>query len=451
MISESLETLAERLATGQETSCSLVEACFDRMSVEGSGAGRTFIQVNWHRAFAEAKAMDRLRMEDSHPSRYAGIPISVKDLFDVAGEITRAGSQVFASRHPAERDAVAIRHLRQAGFVFVGRTNMTEFAYSGLGLNPHFGTPLSPYNRDIGHIPGGSSSGAAVSVADGFAMAAIGTDTGGSCRIPAAFCGVVGYKPTASRISRDGVVALSDSLDSVGPFAADVRSAQILDAIMAGDPIPEESRRPLSSFRFAVPTSLVLDGMDDAVAGAFAQATAALRAFGATVDEFSIPSLLDLPQINSKGGLVAAEAWHGHKPLLEARFDDYDPRVAGRMMNGSHQTADDYMTLLDERRRVIAEVSAMMEGYDAMLMPTVSITPPALAPLLDDDDHYMATNLQVLRNTSVINFIDGCALSLPIHDEGTAPVGLMIAGLSGADQTVFAASLAIERQLHGSG
>lgn len=448
---ESLDSLADHLASGAVSSEDLVQGCLDRMAEEGSGAGRVFMQVNWNRALVEARASDQLRSEGSHPSRYAGIPISIKDLFDVAGDVTRAGSKVFAGRSPAEQDGIAINRLRRAGFVFIGRTNMTEFAYSGLGINPHYGTPLSPYRRDVGHVPGGSSSGAAVSVADGFAYGAIGTDTGGSCRIPAAFCGIVGYKPTASRVSQDGVVALSPSLDSVGPFAGDVRSVEILDAIMAGERVPEISERPLSSFRFAVPTSLVLDGLDDAVATAFARATAALRAFGASVEEIATPAFLDLPDINAQGGLVAAEAWHGHRPLVEARYDDYDPRVASRILNGRNQSADDYLTLLDERRRVLADVTARLAGFDLMLMPTVAVSPPELAPLEADDDHYLKVNLQVLRNTSVINFLDGCALSLPIHEGDEAPVGLMIAGLPGVDRLVFAASSAIERQLRGAG
>ena len=217
-----LATLAADLDSGRTTSRKLVEECLARIADPAGEGPRAFIHVDREAALTAADAMDRLRKVNAVPSRFAGIPISIKDLFDIKGQVTRAGSRALDDSPAAEHDAASVARLRQAGFVLIGRTNMTEFAYSGIGINPHFGTPKGGWNRAVGHVPGGSSSGAAVSVLDGMAHGALGTDTGGSCRIPAAYNGIVGYKPTQRRVPLDGSVPLSFSLDSIGPLARSV-------------------------------------------------------------------------------------------------------------------------------------------------------------------------------------------------------------------------------------
>src|SRR6201993_1929278 len=215
-----LASLAADLASGATSARKLVEECIARIADPAGEGQRAFIHVDRDAALEAADAMDRLRKANAAPSRFAGIPVSIKDLFDIKGQVTRAGSRALEDSAPAEADAPVVARLRAAGFVVIGRTNITEFAYSGIGINPHYGTPKSAYNRSVGHVPGGSSSGAAVSIADGMAFGALGTDTGGSCRIPAALCGVVGFKPTAHRVPTAGAFPLSTSLDSIGPLAA---------------------------------------------------------------------------------------------------------------------------------------------------------------------------------------------------------------------------------------
>ena len=264
-----LDTLADELAAGRTSARALAEAALAKIhDPEGEGA-RAFIAVDDAAVLANADHMDGLRKRGRAPSRYAGIPFSVKDLFDQAGEVTRAGSMILASAPPAGVDAPAISRLKAMGLVVLGRTNMTEFAYSGVGLNPHYGTPKSVYDRKTGRIPGGSSAGAGVSVGDGMCALAIGSDTGGSCRIPAAFNAIVGYKPSFGRIPTDGVFPLARSLDSVGPLAVSVSSAAIADAIMAGDWDGRIARREASTLRLGIPRHIVLDNLDPEVAAAF--------------------------------------------------------------------------------------------------------------------------------------------------------------------------------------
>ena len=429
-----LESLAQALDTGATTSRVLTEACLENAE-QGEGP-RAFIQLDRDGALATADAMDALRKVGQHPSAYAGIPISVKDLFDVQGQVTRAGSRVLAGA-PANADAPAIANLRQAGFVLVGRTNMTEFAFSGLGMNPHYGTPANPWDRANGRIPGGSSSGAVVSVTDGMAHAGIGSDTGGSCRIPAALCGLIGYKPTQSRVSLGGTAPLSFTLDSIGSLGRSPRCVEILDGILAGDMPKPATPRPISGLRLLAPTNLVLNGVDRKVAADFAAALATLRQHGATVDERVVPPLDRLPHINAKGGFAAAEALHWHKELMAKQPDGYDPRVITRIRKGESQTAADYITLLQDRERFIADMADELAGYDALVLPTVPTVAPKIADLDADEQLYGGTNLLMLRKPSVINFMDGCAISLPMHQSGSAPTGIMVAHSSGMDRQIL--------------
>lgn len=435
--------LSDQLTAGRTSARALVESCIERIRDEGGEGLRTFIQVDAESALNTAEAIDRLRGAGTAPSRFAGIPISVKDLFDIKDQVTRAGSVVLKDAAPARADAIAIERLRRTGFVLIGRTNMTEFAYSGLGINPHYGTPRNAWRRDEARVPGGSSSGAAISVADGMAYGALGTDTGGSCRIPAAFNSLVGYKPTAHRVPLAGALPLSPSLDSIGPIARSVTCCAILDAVVAGDEPTPPPPRPIRGLRLAVPKNVALDGMDHHVSSAFEAVLDQLSRAGAVVDTISIPEFDEVAAINSKGGFPAAESYAWHRALISAQRASYDPRVVSRILRGAEQSAADYLDLLAARSSLVRRLNARMADYDALAMPTVPIVPPRIADL-DEDEEFARTNLLVLRNPTLVNMFDGCAISLPINRAGDPPAGLMLAGEGGADRRILAIAVSVE-------
>ncbi len=441
-----IEQHAQALADGTITSRALVERCLDRIADPAGEGARAFIKVHAEHARVMADAMDALRRVGRAPSRYAGIPVSLKDLFDIVGEPTPAGSRVLADAPPATEHAPVVQRMLAAGFVPVGRTNMTEFAFSGLGINPHYGTPRSPWDRSAGRIPGGSSSGTAVSVSDGMAVAGLGTDTGGSCRIPAAFCGIVGYKPTARRVPITRVLPLAPSLDSVGPLAPSVACCAIIDAILAGETPALPEPATLSGLRLALPTNMVLDGMDATVSSAFDRALASLTKAGAHIVRIQVPEFDEVPAVNAKGGFAASEAYAWHRTLLAEKGNGYDPRIRVRIERGERMTAADYLELIDARRRLIAAFDARTHEFDALVMPTVPIVPPRIADL-DDEREYNRVNLHILRNTALGNFFDRCSISLPCHREGEPPVGLMLVGETLGDARLFAIAAAIEAAL----
>ena len=444
-----IQHLQRRLDAGETSSVELVEQALARiMDPDGEG-GRAFTAVWADQARAAAQASDMLRKAGLARSPIEGMPLSVKDLFDVAGQVTRAGSAVRRDAPPAESHATVVARLLSAGAILVGHTNMTEFAFSGLGLNPHYGTPSSPWDRENRRIPGGSSSGAAVSVADGMAVAALGTDTGGSIRAPAAVCGLTGFKPTSARIPAEGAFLLSRSLDSSGPLAASVTCCAILDAILADEPLLLPQTLPAGKLRLATTRSLVLDNADEVVRERYLAVLERLRELGVRIDEIEIPEFLDLAEINRKGGLVCAEAWFEHRDNLAARGAEYDPRVKARIVRGKDIDAADYIELQDTRLRWAAAIADRLEGYDALLMPTVPVVAPTIASLEASDNAYFAANALILRNTGLINFLDGCALSLPVHAEGEAPVGLMVAGTAYDDDRVLTVGRSIEALLQG--
>jgi aspartyl-tRNA(Asn)/glutamyl-tRNA(Gln) amidotransferase subunit A len=421
----------------------LVEQCLARITDQSGEGSRAFLKIHAEPALAAADFYDRVRARGGASSPFAGVPVSVKDLFDIAGDVTTAGSVVLKDASPAETDAPAVARLRAAGFIPIGRTNMTEFAFSGLGINPHHGTPSNAYDRKAGRIPGGSSSGAAVSITDGMALGALGTDTGGSCRIPAALCGIVGFKPTAHRVPTAGAFPLSTSLDSIGPLAATVACCAALDAVLAGEPVADLSPFPLTGLRMAVPQTMVLENIEPAVARAFESALAALRKAGARIVDIPLRELAELPQINAKGGLAAAEAYAIHRRYIVNSEKMYDPRVLVRILRGQEQDAADYVELVNARAGFIRRVAAMTAPYDALVMPTVPVTAPRLADLAADDA-YRSANFLVLRNPSIANFLDRCSISIPCHQAGDAPVGLMLIGEQGADRRLLAIAAAIE-------
>lgn len=445
-----INALSADLSHGRTSSVELTEAALVRAQDPMGEGSRAFTRLDAERARAAAKASDTLRGAGIVRSPLEGIPISIKDLFDVTGQTTTAGSVVLREAAEAQRNAVVVDRLIAAGAVIVGRTNMTEFAFSGLGLNPHYGTPRNPWNREEGgRIPGGSSSGAAVSVTDGMAVVGIGSDTGGSVRIPSALCGLTGFKPTQRRVPNDGALPLSSSLDSVGPIAASVSCCAITDAILSGEPCPDLEARALTGMRLLVPTTVALDHLDDAVASAFERACSKLAAAGAFITRAALPEFGQLAGLQTKGSIVGAEAWAWHRSLLETQQGSYDPRVATRIMNARQIGAADYIDLLTARRKWIESVEQRIAPYDALLMPTVPIVAPRIDALEKSDEAYFAANALILRNPTFINFMDGCAISLPCHHQGEAPVGLMLAAAGGRDHELLALALGVERVLAG--
>jgi aspartyl-tRNA(Asn)/glutamyl-tRNA(Gln) amidotransferase subunit A len=442
-----LLALAAQLDSGRTTSLVLVEDCLARIADPAGEGERTFIAVHAEAARAQADAMDLLRRHGRAPGPFAGIPISIKDLYDIAGEVTASGSVVLGDAAPARTHSTAVARVLAAGFVVIGRTNMTEFAFSGLGINPHHGTPASPWDRAARRIPGGSSSGAAVSVADGMAFAALGTDTGGSCRVPAALCGIVGYKPTARRVPTDGVLPLSFTLDSVGPLANSVACCAIVDAVLAGEPAAAPVARPLAGVRLALPDRIVTDGMDDPTAAAFERALAALSAAGAAIERVHFAPLDRIGAATAKASIAACEAYAWHRDLLARGGDRYDRRVRARIEGGAAASAADYLDALATRQAIILEMDALTAPYDAVVMPTVPTVPAPIAALEADDAAYLRTNALMLRNTALGNFLDRCAISLPCHRAGEPPAGLMLVGPRMGDAALFALAAGVEEVL----
>jgi aspartyl-tRNA(Asn)/glutamyl-tRNA(Gln) amidotransferase subunit A len=441
----SMAEMARRLAAGSLSSAQLVEEALAAIQNPAGEGARTFIQVHAASARAAAAQLDAERKSGRAAlSPIAGIPISLKDLFDEAGITTLGGSMVLVGQPPAQRDAVAVERLRRAGAIIIGRTNTVEFAYTGLGINPHYGTPKNVYDRATGRIPGGSTSGGAISVTDGMAAGAIGTDTGGSLRIPAALNGLVGFKPTQRRIPLDGVMPLSTSFDSAGPMAWTVEDCALLGAVLAGELSRPLRAPPLRGLRFAVPKTFFQDDLSPPVAAAFASALSKLSAAGATVTELPMVEFAKAPTINPRGMITASEAYAWHRDFIKTSAAKYDPRVLARIKTGETILAPDYVQLQALRRQFIRAINTAAAGYDAMLMPTTPDIAPPIAEVLKDDDTYYRINGRMLRNPSVVNLFDGCALSVPCHETGAAPVGLMVAGIGNTDHRLLAVGAAVE-------
>lgn len=446
---QNLTDLSRKLCSGKLTSTALVQDCFARLDACGPQADRIFLKTYPERANAMAGWLDDGRDKDIPLPQFAGIPVAIKDLFDVKGEVTRAGSRVLDEEPPAAEDAEIVRRLRRAGMVIVGKTNMTEFAYSGLGVNAHFGTPLNPHDTEVDRLPGGSSSGAAVAVARGIVPVAIGTDTGGSCRIPAAFCGIVGFKPTSTRVPRTGAVPLSETLDCIGPFANDVSSVAVMDSILSGGEGEDVDSFPEGGLRLGVLEGYVTDEIDEGVAKAYQAMLTRLSQRGVRLTPLSIPQISELPQINAKGGYVGADAYAWHRKYLETRGDFYDPWVRGRFEAGQSQTVDEYIHLASLRANLRGTVAEKHALFDAIILPTVQIVPPRLSDL-EDPEVSRKTNLLCLRNTAVGNFLDLPAISVPCHDAGDLPVGAMLMGMTGDDRRLLAIARGLEQAIRGS-
>jgi len=383
----------------------------------------------------------------------AGLPVSVKDLFDVQDQVTLAGSTALTGAAPAVADCPAVARLRKAGGLIAGRTNMSEFAFSGVGINPHYGSPANPADTEVARITGGSSSGAAVSVATGAAFVGLGSDTGGSIRIPAALCGLVGFKSTASLVPTKGALPLSTTLDTVCALTRSVRDAVTAHEILA-DRRVSLAGKPLSASRFAVARTLMQDGLDESVALAFDNSLRVLRAAGAQVIEIPLAELSELANINASGGLSAAESYAWHRELIATKQALYDPRVALRILKGACMSAADYIDLLAARHNWMGRMNVLLAGFDAVLSPTVPMVAPPLAGLIDDDVNFFRVNGLLLRNTAVVNMLDGCAISVPCFAPATTamqlPVGLMLWQAAMHDDAILDASLQVEAALNAA-
>lgn len=423
-----------------------VETCLSNIgSSDGEGA-RTFTKVYDDAAREHADRLDAAKAAIGEELPLAGLPISIKDLFDIAGEPTLAGSRVLKSAAPALRHAEIVQRLQKAGAIIVGKTNMTEFAFSGLGLNPHYGTPASPWQRETRRIPGGSSSGAGISVADEMAAAAIGTDTGGSIRIPAAICGLVGFKPTASTVPQRGMLPLSHSFDSIGPIARDVDTCAAIYAVLAGQPPRPVAAVAPSSITLAVSTNAVLEQLDAQVAKTYETALRRLSAAGIHLRDVKLPILDDRSGHSVHGGIVVTEAYAWHKQLFAEQRHAYDPRVASRIAHGSRISVADYNALQIERANLIKRWETETAPFDAVVMPTIPILPPTIEAA-NDEANYNRLDRLILRNPTIGNLVDGCSITLPCHDASDAPVGLMLIARSGRDRELLNIAKMLETSL----
>ena len=412
---------------------------------KGEGA-RACLTVYADAARAAADASDARARSGTPLGPLDGAIVSIKDLFDVAGEVTRAGSKVLlAEGKVATKDAVAVARLRAAGAVIVAKTNMTEFAFSGVGLNPHFGTPGNPYARH--RIPGGSTSGGAVAVADGMCEIAIGSDTGGSTRIPAALCGIVGWKPSKQRVPTDGAFPLSTTLDSIGAMARTVADCARADAVMAGEVWRDLEPVTLKGLRLGLPLELPFEDLDNEVEAWSCDAIGQVEKAGAEVFDLPIPLFDDMMAINARGGFSPAEGYAVHRERVQARGKDIDPNVRMRIERGVSISPTAYAEMIAERQRLVCAMDALMTDVDALVMPTTAIG----APMFEDvstPEGFSQKNMLLLRNPSIANFFDLCAISLPIPDT-LVQVGLMLVARNGQDRKLFSIAAAIEQLFAG--
>jgi aspartyl-tRNA(Asn)/glutamyl-tRNA(Gln) amidotransferase subunit A len=418
-----------------------LEQALVRIADPNGEGGKACLTVYAGAARAAADAADARAKNGVSLGPLDGSIVSIKDLFDVAGEPTRAGSKILAGEaSPAAADAPVVRRLRAAGVVIVAKTNMTEFALGAIGANPHFGTPGNP--RDRARVPGGSSSGAAVTVGDGMAEIAIGSDTGGSVRIPAALCGIVGFKPSRQRVPTTGAFPLSTTLDSIGPLANSVADCAKTDAAMAGEEFAPLEATPLAGLRFGIAQGFPLENLDQTVAAAFAVATERLEQAGVRVTRETVPLLDDMRQVNAYGGIVQPEACAIHRDRLKRRAADIDPNIRARIERGCAMSAADYIGMLYARERLVRALDRRLAGLDALIMPTAGIVAPTIAEVADPEI-FAARNSMLLRNTSIGNFFDLTGISLPLP--APLPVGLMLLARNGTDHALLRIAAGVEK------
>ena len=414
---------------------------------KGEGA-RACLTVYREAAKAAAEAADARAKAGITLGPLDGAILTIKDLFDVAGEVTRAGSKVIGEEGaPASEDAPVVRRLRAAGAVIVAKTNMSEFAFSGVGVNPHFGTPGNPADRK--RVPGGSTAGGAVAVADDMCEIAIGSDTGGSCRTPAAFCGIVGYKPSRQRIPTVGAFPLSQTLDSIGPLSKSVAECAAADAVMANESPQAPRAVPLANLRIGIPQGMPLENLDDAVGKAFAAALDKLGKVGARLSDEVLPAIEGMNEVNKLGGgITPTEAYAVHRDRFSRRGDDIDQLIRRRIERAKDNSAADYIAMTQRRLSLIEEMDAAIADVDVLAMPTAAVIAPLIADL-EKPEEFARRNAMCLRNTSIWNFFDNCAISLPLPKQGGQNVGLMLVARNGHDHRLFRIAAAVEKALAG--
>lgn len=441
--------LSRELREGRRDPVDLVAEVFDRIAAHGDPA--LFIRTLRPRAEAEARAA-RERLRSGNPASLAdGVPMAWKDLFDLYGTVTTAGSAVLRDAPPATADAALVTAAMRAGMVSVGAVNMTEFAYSGIGLNPHYGTPRNPRDPVVARSPGGSSSGSGAVVAAGIVPVSIGTDTGGSIRIPAAFNGVVGYKTSVGHYPMDGVFPLSRTLDSLGPLAQTVDDCVLTDAALRGLRQPQAEAAPMASLDFVVPDTLMFDDLSPAVAANFDAAVQRLTAAGARVRQIALPELREVAELMGRyGPLTSAEAMDVHRERLAGpEVDRIDPRVVRRIRMADAMSAVDLIRLYRARTDWIARIDARL-GHALLICPTTPSVAMPIAPLEADVELFFQHNFRTLRNTAIGNFLDWCGLAIPSGQDGEGmPTGFMLCAARGRDRDVLSAGLAIETVVRG--
>jgi aspartyl-tRNA(Asn)/glutamyl-tRNA(Gln) amidotransferase subunit A len=420
-----------------------LEAALERINDPAGEGARAFLTVYSDTARAEADTADARARDGSSLGPLDGIIVSIKDLFDVAGEPTRAGSRILEDAAPAAEDAAAVRRLREAGAVIVGKTSMSEFAFTGVGANPHYGTPGNPADR--ARVPGGSSSGAAVAVANGMCEISIGTDTGGSTRIPAALCGVVGFKPSKYRVPTDGAFPLSHTLDSIGPIARSVEDCAKADTVLAAEEPWPLQPYPLDGLKLGIASGLPLGDLDATVSSKFMVALSAVSGANAQLSEVETPLFDDMREVNSTATIATVEAYELHRDRLATRGDEMDPFIRARIEMGKAVSPSDYQEMLEARARLAAAMDSLLTGFDALVLPTTPIVAPTMAEI-SSVEAFRRANRLLLRNTEIANFFDLCAISMPMSGEGL-PAGFMLFGRRGADRKLFRIAAAVEKLL----
>ncbi|REG49151.1 MULTISPECIES: amidase family protein [unclassified Paraburkholderia] len=433
---------AVRLAKNRNACSAHIEAALDAVGMHDAAFTRIYAEA----AIAHAATVDTRRAQGvERLTALAGMPITIKDNMDVAGEPTAAGSRVLAeTASPAATDADVVKRLRTAGAIILGKTAMAELALSSVGLIEATGQLPNPLDPE--RVPGGSSCGAAVSVAVGAASAALGTDTGGSVQIPAALCGLVGFKPTASQISREGVVPLSQHLDSVGVIAHSVRCCRMVYEALAQNPatsFPDQVPRSIKGLRFAVPQNYVLNDLEPAVAAAFERTLSVLSKHGAVLQDIDLPAFDRVPDVYQGGGFSMAElyAWLRSRGSLTRSL--ISSRAYSRIEQGGVLLAADMLDRLSLRASLVESAAQQTSRWDALLMPTCPILPPFIRAVADDDG-YNRYSMLLMRNTRVANVLDRCAVTLPVNDRDGLPVGMMLMGLRGQDDALLGIAEAVE-------
>jgi aspartyl-tRNA(Asn)/glutamyl-tRNA(Gln) amidotransferase subunit A len=375
-----------------------------------------------------------------------GIIVSIKDLFDVAGEATTAGSLMFGNAAPAQHDATIVTRLRQAGAVIIGKTNMTEFAFTAIGDNLHYGTPGNA--ADASRIPGGSSSGAGVSVGEGTSEISIGSDTGGSVRIPASLNGVVGFKPTARRLPLAGAFPLSGTLDSIGPLARTVAQCAVADAVMAGEVPAALAPIALSGLRIGIPRGVLFENTEGEVAAAFEHCLGKIEQAGARVSVLSVDDLIaDLRAVTRRGSIAAMEGAEVHADWLATGAPvPVDPHVSGPLSRAAAIPTPVYIRAMRRRAALCMAMDDRLSSVDVVAVPTTPVTAPTIVSMAEDAELRDRIEGLLLRNTQVANQFDLCAISLPMP--GTAlPAGLMLVARNGRDRQLLRVAAEVEALL----